>query len=194
MLYAQAVYSVVKVSHTASVMWWHFSWYHYFKLQLWQVMDRVTAVHLLVGTLLYEMCLWSLYSPTFCIPGTACHVATCWFHCVKLYLLISWFFWPQYSDTRVTSTCTMQRDWKNVSFHSCFHISYTIMEVYGTTGSHTECFPKSHLVKRTTFQKSTTYHQLLTLWTLCCSVHYMKLTAATFIRWSFHPAVSVWWR
>lgn len=69
MLYAQAVYSVVKVSCTASVMWWHFSWYHYFKLQPWQVMDRVTAVHLLVGTLLYEICLWSLYSPTFCMPG-----------------------------------------------------------------------------------------------------------------------------
>jgi len=80
MLYAQAVYSVVKVSCTA--MWWHFSWYHYFKLQPWQVMDRVTAVHLLVGTLLYEMCLWSLYSPTFCMPGAECHVVTCWFQCV----------------------------------------------------------------------------------------------------------------
>lgn len=64
----------------------------------------------------------------------------------------------------------VQRDWKNVSFHSCFHISKTVLEV---------C-----LVKRTTFQKSTMYRKLLTLLTVCSLAHYMKLITAAFIRWS----------
>lgn len=45
-------------------------------------------------------------------------------------------------------------------------------------------FSKISFGNKTTFQKSTMYHQLLTLWTVCCSAHYVKPIAAAFIRWS----------